>query len=464
MLDVRGDTAFYAVEARSTHITGTLSADSKSQLGYLELNYVTNANATMTANKGSSAIYIKAGANDNLKLFSNNTNNFTGKLGIKTDSPVETLTINGSQGFRKNGIVLLDNSYFNTLRIITNRQVDSDQHIFTFTGDGRYIAGDMYFDTTYPNTGATKIATHKFNIFSAASTGNMLSITNFTANDTDQGPVIEFNRANGDLTNLRSISKDQGLGSVRSYGYNSTSKYCTNINASIDFKSSNAYTDITQGAYITLNTVCAADTTKTLYPRVNVIDNGRVGIGISAPTSRLHIKDGDLVTGTGTGVSRDVLTIESGNELNGILVKSNSFSSRIYNKNSSNYLAIDVGATSEAIKISTAGVVTIKTSLTVATTNYTSDENLKQNITPILNSLDKIEQINGVNFIWNEEKQNIHKGRDVGVIAQEIEKILPEAVSTDEEGVKLVQYHKIIPLLIECIKELKSEINALKVK
>lgn len=464
MLDVRGDTAFFNVDAQSAYITGALSADGKSQLGYLEFNYVTNANATMTANKGSSAVYIKAGKNDNLKLFANNNNNFTGKLGLKTDSPIETLTINGSQSFRKNGIVLLDNSYLNTLRIITNRQVDSDQHIFTFTGDGRYIAGDMYFDDVYADTASTKIATHKFNIFSATSTGKMLSITNFTPNDADQGPVVEFSRANGDSTNLRSISINQNLGSIRVYGYNSVSKVCTNINASINFKSSNAYTETAQGAYITLDTVCAVDTTKTLHPRVNIIDNGRVGIGISAPTSRLHIKDGDLTTGTGTGVSQDVLTIESGNELNGILVKSNSFSSRIYNKNSNSNLIIDVGATTEAIKVSSAGVVTIKSSLTVATTNYASDLRLKQNITSISNSLDKIKQIRGVNFLWNELKQNNHKGGDVGVIAQEIEKILPEAVSIDEEGIKLVQYHKIIPLLIECIKDLKSEIDALKVK
>lgn len=95
---------------------------------------------------------------------------------------------------------------------------------------------------------------------------------------------------------------------------------------------------------------------------------------------------------------------------------------------------------------------------------WPSDERLKLNITPITTSLEKIILVNGVYFDWNEEKQSIYKGRDVGVIAQEIEKILPEIVHENSEGYKTVQYEKIIPLLIECIKDLKKEIDEIKSK
>ena len=98
----------------------------------------------------------------------------------------------------------------------------------------------------------------------------------------------------------------------------------------------------------------------------------------------------------------------------------------------------------------------------------TSDERLKKYVKNIPNALDKVSQINGVTFQWkktdDETKQNVHsfEGKDVGVIAQEIEKVLPEVVITRDNGYKAVKYEKIIPLLIESVKELKAEIEELK--
>ena len=94
-----------------------------------------------------------------------------------------------------------------------------------------------------------------------------------------------------------------------------------------------------------------------------------------------------------------------------------------------------------------------------------SDERLKDNIQPIDNPLEKLSQISGKTFDWNEEKQNIYKGRDYGVIAQEIEAVLPELVNTREDtGYKAVKYDKLVPLLIESIKELQKQIEELKSK
>ena len=91
-----------------------------------------------------------------------------------------------------------------------------------------------------------------------------------------------------------------------------------------------------------------------------------------------------------------------------------------------------------------------------------SDERLKDNIQPIKNPIEKINSISGNTFVWNEEKQDIYKGKDYGVIAQEIEKVLPELVHTKEDGYKSVKYDKIIPLLIEGIKDLNKEVLELK--
>ena len=92
---------------------------------------------------------------------------------------------------------------------------------------------------------------------------------------------------------------------------------------------------------------------------------------------------------------------------------------------------------------------------------YSSDKRLKDNVTPIPNALDKINAISGYEFDWN-DKQDTYEGHDVGVIAQEIEEILPEVVTTREDGYKAVKYGKIVPLLIQGIKEQQKQIEELK--
>ena len=92
-----------------------------------------------------------------------------------------------------------------------------------------------------------------------------------------------------------------------------------------------------------------------------------------------------------------------------------------------------------------------------------SDKNLKDNISPIKKALDKVKSISGNTFDWKEESDN--EGLDTGVIAQEIESLgLPGIVRTKDNGYKSVQYHKIIPLLIEAIKELSAKVDTLENK
>lgn len=92
-----------------------------------------------------------------------------------------------------------------------------------------------------------------------------------------------------------------------------------------------------------------------------------------------------------------------------------------------------------------------------------SDERLKDNIKPITNAAEKINKIGGYEFDWN-DNQELYEGHDVGVIAQEIEEVLPEVVETREDGYKAVDYKKIVPLLIEGIKDLQRQIDELKNK
>lgn len=94
---------------------------------------------------------------------------------------------------------------------------------------------------------------------------------------------------------------------------------------------------------------------------------------------------------------------------------------------------------------------------------YSSDVRLKDNIIKIESPLEKISKLRGIEFNWN-DKQDIYPvgKRDLGVVAQEVEEVLPEIVETRNSGYKAVKYEKLTPLLIEAVKELSRENEDLK--
>lgn len=106
------------------------------------------------------------------------------------------------------------------------------------------------------------------------------------------------------------------------------------------------------------------------------------------------------------------------------------------------------------------------------TAYYSSDINLKTNIKPIENAIDKVKSISGVTFDWSDDYINKLGGEDgyfvrkndVGVIAQEIEKVLPQIVATKDDGTKAVKYERLVALLIEAVKEQQVQIEDLQKK
>lgn len=90
---------------------------------------------------------------------------------------------------------------------------------------------------------------------------------------------------------------------------------------------------------------------------------------------------------------------------------------------------------------------------------YESDARLKENIAQLNNSLDKVQALRGVSFDWKSSGEP-----EVGLIAQEVENVIPELVITNSEGIKGVKYGNIVALLIEAVKEQQAEIDSLKVE
>jgi hypothetical protein len=115
---------------------------------------------------------------------------------------------------------------------------------------------------------------------------------------------------------------------------------------------------------------------------------------------------------------------------------------------------VGIGTTSPTYKLDVTGTIRATGDVIAF-----SDERVKENIYTIENALDKVNKLRGVEYNKiGEEKQSI------GVIAQEIEKILPQVVHEDEEGMKSVAYGNIVGVLIEAIKEQQRQIHELKMK
>ncbi|MDP3561751.1 MAG: tail fiber domain-containing protein [Legionellaceae bacterium] len=94
---------------------------------------------------------------------------------------------------------------------------------------------------------------------------------------------------------------------------------------------------------------------------------------------------------------------------------------------------------------------------------YTSDKFLKDNIRPIAKALSKVNQLSGNYFEWNALQDTYEVGStDIGVIAQEVEAVFPELVITRDNGFKAVKYEKLVPVLIEAIKELSTKVRRLE--
>jgi hypothetical protein len=207
-------------------------------------------------------------------------------------------------------------------------------------------------------------------------------------------------------------------------------------------------------AYIILN----ADTPSERYSGIKVIDSGSAGATGSLEYDSVanhwfyeSTSEGYAsIIMSGPKATRGSLTIPTSGSLV-VAAGNHLYTSQIKNLNN-------------RVDISTNTYVTGSISATGDIIAYaSSDERLKDNIEPITDALDKVEKIRGVSFNWN-DKQNTYEGHDIGVIAQEIEAVLPELVQTRDNGYKAVKYEKLTAVLIQAVKELSARVKELESK
>ena len=115
-----------------------------------------------------------------------------------------------------------------------------------------------------------------------------------------------------------------------------------------------------------------------------------------------------------------------------------------------------ITANSSSFMLKANGEVTFGGQVNASDFNSTSDIRLKENVTPILNASDTINQLQGVSFTWKDGG-----GVSYGLIAQEVEKVIPALVE-ETDDTKRLKYLGLIAFLLESVKELQERVTALE--
>ena len=196
---------------------------------------------------------------------------------------------------------------------------------------------------------------------------------------------------------------------------------------------------------------------------ISIVTGGSVGIGTIAPTQRLHVVGavvgGAVATagvpnpsGVTTQLAFEARSTGAGNEPSIAYHKEGVYTMYLQGQNSGRGLYLYSPSGETTANFYCQGDVVAYAS---------SDKRLKDNITPITDAITKVTKLGGYEFDWS-NNQDVYKGHDYGVIAQEVEEIFPELVQTRQDGYKAVKYDKLTAVLIEAIKEQQKQIDELK--
>ena len=188
----------------------------------------------------------------------------------------------------------------------------------------------------------------------------------------------------------------------------------------------------------------------------------------ASPTFAALTANGNI-TVTGTVDGRDVAA--DGSKLDGIASGATNVTNNNQLTNGAGYTTntgditgvtagtnLNGGGSSGGVTLNLDSTITV-TTVNAGTVNTTSDERAKDDITPITGALDKVQQLGGYSFTLKATDE-----KSSGVIAQEVQKVMPELVQEGAEGLLSVQYGNMVGLLIEAIKEQQAQIDELKQK
>jgi hypothetical protein len=400
--------------------------------------------------------------NDSQGVSITNLNTYTGSL-------KDAIQLTGSTvSFLGNIVVYGTQSIINSTNLAVSDNMIYLNNESTVTDPDLGIAGN-YNDGTYAHTG----------IFSDASDGHAWKVfKGYTPEpsgtiDTSHGTFALADFKAGTITGttfIGSIAATNGVVSGSSQiDHNSTTNYSANrhidhtevtltagsgLTGGGDISTNRTFT-VGAGSYITVNADDVAVNTATLIPAIS-------GTILSSITGDVTITAGGVATigansvALGTDTTGDyVASLVAGT---GVTLSNNSGESATP--------TIAIGQAVATTSTPTFGNLTINGTITATgdiTAYYTSDRRHKNNIQTISNAVLKVKQLNGVTWEWNDDVNEVTKSTPkTGLIAQEVQSVLPQVVTERADGFLALDYSKMVGLLVEAIKEQQIQIDQLK--
>ena len=342
-----------------------------------------------------------------------------------------------------------------------NEKIGTEANTMLFTADNFKFKDTAGHDNLFMNNSGQFVVGHTAPIATVGGTGHsqilgtgggdsLLTIGRFSANAS--APQINFAKSrNGTIGGNTIIQDGDSCGEINwcvSDGSDMLS-YIAQIEAEVD---GTPGSNDTPGRLLFKTT---ADGAAGATERMRIDSSGHVGINESSPTTELHF---------GTCPDARVITFDQSGRFNGIgtYFSSGATDSRI------DFFLSDGGTngdTNQEFAMYASGNFHADADVIAYSSSVGSDRKLKKNIKDTPYGLDDVLKMRAVEFDWKEKRNGVH---DIGVIAQEIEKIIPEVVQevetlkTDGDTHKVVDYGKLTSVLIKAIQEQQEEIELLK--
>jgi hypothetical protein len=451
----------FSANTITANISGDISGGTNINASNITSGTISNARTTAASANGASTIVLR----DTNGSFDANVVNATNLSG----GGLSITSINASNiSAGTIGSAYVSGAYGNITGVGT---------VTAGTWQGNVIA-NLYTTANSSNSASTIVArdaggnfaaaTITATTFSGAFSGNGATISDINASNISSGTIANARTtaatANGASTIvLRGTSGEFSAGAITGSSFTGDGSALSAINASnlssgtvASARVSGSYTGITGVGTLTAgtwnSTVIGAQYGGTgsanLTAENVILGNGASAVKVVAPGTANNVLTSNGTTWVSQAPSGGGIGITDDNSTN-----------------ATRYILFDdvtSGNVSSVFVSSTKLTYNPSTGNLVATIHYaSSDARYKDDVVVIPNALDKVNQIRGVTYVRNDIAD---KSRHAGVIAQEVEAVLPEVVSTNNEGYKLVAYDNMIGLLIEAIKELKAEVDALKGK
>jgi hypothetical protein len=287
----------------------------------------------------------------------------------------------------------------------------------------------------------------------------------------------------GQITNTNLLILEQAIGGYAGVGLNATTGATLTFSNGVLSNGKNQVLKLTGSITTNVNVVIPDSIEKTY-----IVENATVGaFTVTVKTSSgtgftfgATEKTRAIVYSDGTNIVEVINNTQNLQDLADVANTNGNFivgdgSNLVAESGDTARISLGVGTTDD-VQFDSFGVGTAASGTTgeIRATNdvtafYSSDVALKENITNIPNSLEALKKLNGVLFDWKKEYIDKRGGedgyfvrkKDVGVIAQEVEKVLPEAVAQRSDGVKAVKYDRLTCLLIEAVKTLNDKVENL---